>query len=63
MGHTSLQTGENEGRFAAGTCISVVTGSGLPGHPGHFLSGSSGSDPLRNLSGSDPDWITCEIIN
>ena len=44
---------------------SVVTGSGhpgLPGHPGHVLSGSSGSDPLRNLSGSDPDWITCEII-
>ena len=35
--------------------ISVETGSG---HPGHIFSGSSGSDPVYNLSGSDPDWIT-----
>ena len=34
---------------------SVETGSG---HPGHIFSGSSGSDPVYNLSGSDPDWIT-----
>jgi len=36
-------------------------GSGHPGHPGqpgHILSGSSGSDPVQKLSGSDPDWIT-----
>ena len=33
----------------------VETGSGHPGHPGHILSGSSGSDPLYKLSGSDPD--------
>ena len=31
---------------------SVETGSG---HPGHIFSGSSGSDPVYNLSGSDPD--------
>ena len=31
---------------------SVETGSG---HPGHIF---SGSDPVYNLSGSDPDWIT-----
>ena len=37
---------------------SVETGSGHPGHPGHIFSGSSGSDPVYNLSGSDPDWIT-----
>ena len=39
----------------------VETGSGHPGHPGqpgHILSGSSGSDPLYKISGSDPD-ITC----
>ena len=35
--------------------VSVETGSG---HPGHIFSGSSGSDPVYNLSGSDPDWIT-----
>ena len=35
--------------------ISVETGSGHPGHPGHIFSGSSGSDPVYNLSGSDPD--------
>ena len=38
--------------------IRVETGSGHPGHPGHpghILSGSSGSDPLYKLSGSDPD--------
>ena len=34
---------------------SVETGSG---HPGHIFSGSSGSNPVYNLSGSDPDWIT-----
>ena len=34
---------------------SVETGSGHPGHPGHIF---SGSDPVYNLSGSDPDWIT-----
>ena len=38
--------------------VSVETGSGHPGHPGHIFSGSSGSDPVYNLSGSDPDWIT-----
>ena len=38
-----------------GSGISVETGSG---HPGHIFSGSSGSDPVYNLSGSDPDWIT-----
>ena len=32
--------------------LSVETGSG---HPGHIF---SGSDPVYNLSGSDPDWIT-----
>ena len=43
---------------------SVETGSGHPGHPGHpgqpghIFSGSSGSDPVYKLSGSDPDWIT-----
>ena len=36
---------------------SVETGSG---HPGHIFSGSSGSDPVYNLSGFDPDWITWE---
>ena len=36
-------------------CISVETGLG---HPGHIFSGSSRSDPVYNLSGSDPDWIT-----
>ena len=43
------------------THSSVETGSGHPGHPGHpghIFSGSSGSDPVYNLSGSDPDWIT-----
>ena len=33
----------------------VETGSGHPGHPGHILSGSSGSDPVYKLSGSDLD--------
>ena len=27
------------------------------GQLGHFVAGSSGSDPLYKLSGSDPDWI------
>ena len=40
--------------------ISVETGSGHPGQPGHIFSGSSGSDPVYKLSGSDPDWITWE---
>ena len=42
----------------------VETGSGHPGHPGqpgHVFAGSSGSDPLYKISGSDPDWITCDI--
>ena len=34
---------------------SVETGSG---QPGHIFSGSSRSDPVYKLSGSDPDWIT-----
>ena len=38
--------------------LSVETGSGHPGHPGHIFSWSYGSDPVYNLSGSDPDWIT-----
>ena len=38
--------------------VSVETGSGLPGQPGHIFSGSSGSDSVYKLSGSDPDWIT-----
>ena len=33
----------------------VETRSGHPGHPGHIFSGSSGSDPLYKISGSDPD--------
>ena len=37
------------------TQSSVETGSGHPGHPGHIFSGSSGSDPVYNLSGCDPD--------
>ena len=36
-------------------CYRVETGSGHPGHPGHIFSGSSGSDPLYKISGSDPD--------
>ena len=32
--------------------VRVKTGSG---HPGHIFSGSSGSDPLYKISGSDPD--------
>ena len=37
----------------------VKTGSGHPGHPGqpgHVLPGSTGSDPLYKISGSDPDF-------
>ena len=37
--------------------FSVETGSG---QPGHIFSGSSGSDPVYRLSGSDPDWIMRE---
>ena len=33
----------------------VETGSGHPGQLGHVLSGSSGSDPIYKISGSDPD--------
>ena len=44
-----------DGTYVEGVSISVETGSG---HPGHIFSGSSGSDPVYNLSGSDPDWIT-----
>ena len=39
-------------------CIRVETGLGHLGHSGHLghiLSGSSGSDLLYKLSGSDPD--------
>jgi len=28
------------------------------GHPEHIWSGSSESDPLKNISRSDLDWIT-----
>ena len=35
----------------------VETGSGHPGQPGHVLSGSSGSDPVYKISGSDPDSL------
>jgi len=38
---------------------SIATGSGHPGylgHLGHFFYGSSGSDPLYKISGSDPDF-------
>ena len=41
--------------------VRVETGSGHPGQPGHVFAGSSGSDPLYKISGSDPDWITCDI--
>ena len=40
--------------------IRVETGSGYPGHlgqPCHVLSGSSGSDPVYKISGSDPDSV------
>ena len=37
------------------TCNRVETGLGHLGHPGHILSGSSGSDPLYKISRSDPD--------
>ena len=43
------------------TPYSVETRSGHPGNPGqpgHIFSGSSGSDPVYKLSGSDLDWIT-----
>ena len=33
----------------------VEIGSGHPGQLGHILSGSSGSDPLYKISGSEPD--------
>ena len=38
---------------------SVATGSGHPDHPGqpdHILPGSTGSDPLYKISGSDLDF-------
>ena len=38
--------------------IRVETGLGhpdYPGQPGHVLSGSSGSDTVYEISGSDPD--------
>ena len=38
--------------------ISIATGSGHPDHqgqPGHILHGSTGSDPLYKISGSDLD--------
>ena len=42
-------------KYAEVVSVSVETGSG---QPGHIFSGSSGSDPVYKLSGSDPDWIT-----
>ena len=33
----------------------VEIGLGYPGQLGHVLSGSSGSDPVYKISGSDPD--------
>ena len=43
-------------KYFAGMIISrVETGSGHPGHPGHVLPGSTGSDLLYKISGSDPD--------
>ena len=39
-------------------CDRVETGSGhlgYRGQPGHVLSGSSRSDPVYKISGSDPD--------
>ena len=36
-------------------CIRVETGSGHPGQLCHLLSGSSRSDPVYKISGSDPD--------
>ena len=39
---------------------SVATGSGHPDHPGqpgHILPGSTGSDALYKISGSDPDFV------
>ena len=47
--HTHART---HARTHTHTRTRVETGSG---HPGHILSGSSGSDPLYKLSGSDPD--------
>ena len=36
----------------------VETGSG---QPGHIFAGLPRSNPLYKISGSDPDWITCDI--
>ena len=39
--------------------VSVATGSGHPdhpGHPGHILPGSTGSDLLYKIPGSDLDF-------
>ena len=38
-------------------CVRVETGLGHPGQPGHILSGSSGSDPVYKISGSDPNSV------
>ena len=35
--------------------VRVETGSGHPGQPGHVLSGSSRSDPVYKIFGSDPN--------
>ena len=51
----AMSEGYENYRHQVGIYIRVETGSGHPGHPGHILSGSSGSDPLYKLSGSDPD--------
>ena len=34
--------------------VAIRVKTGL-GHPSHVLSGSSGSDPVYKISGSDPD--------
>ena len=55
---TQSKTGITQNILYTYICVSVETGSGHPGQPGHIFSGSSGSDPVYKLSGSDPDWIT-----
>ena len=43
-----------QGDIASIGGVSTRVETGL-GHPGHILSGSSGSDPLYKISRSDPD--------
>ena len=54
-GPYGITTHNNKAALKLGRVIRVTFS---PGHPGHIFSGSSGSDPVYNLSGSDPDWIT-----